>query len=109
MSGTEDEPTMEAAARVVAEPEPEPASAAAEAERVLRRGSGGRWLLRVLVAFVIVGASLGGGYLGYRALVKQQAQNAPMVKFPASLAKIGNDQWPDESPAHEVDLGAYSV
>lgn len=94
-------------AKLSGEPEPEPESAAAEAEKLIRRGSGGRWVLRVLIGVGLVGLAVGGGYLGYRAMLRKQAKDTPMKRFPAALAQIGNDLWPDEGPAHEVELKSY--
>ncbi|NUP14080.1 MAG: SUMF1/EgtB/PvdO family nonheme iron enzyme [Polyangiaceae bacterium] len=94
-------------ARPAHEPEPLPESATSEAEQVIRRGSPLRWLLRALGGLALLAVGVGGGYLGYRQIVKQQARGAPMKHFPGAIAQIGNDTWPDESPAHEVELAAY--
>lgn len=102
-------PEEGSAAQAAPEPEPLPESATAEAEKVLRRGSAGQWLLRVFVLVGMLGVAIGGGYLGYRAVLKQRVQQAPMERFAGAMASIGNDMWPEESPAHEVKLAPYFI
>ena len=106
MSGDEE---AAASARGPFAPEPEPPSASEEAARVLRRGSAGRFLLRAALGLGIAGASIGGGYLGYRAMVRREALDVSMVRFEGGIAAIGNDLWPEESPAHEVTLAPYRL
>lgn len=84
-----------------------PASATEEAQKVLRRASPLRWVGRVALGVAILGASLGGGYLGYRAMLKKKATDAPMVRFEGAEARIGNDAVREEAPAHDVALDVF--
>ena len=58
---------------------------------------------------LLLGLALVGGYYGYRRMLESQVKNVPMKRFAGAVATIGNDTWPDESPAHEVELRAFSI
>jgi formylglycine-generating enzyme required for sulfatase activity len=91
------------------EPEAAPPSAESEAVALLRRGSASRVVLRVLVALALVGGAIFGGQAGVAWFRAERARGAPMKKFSAERATIGNPMWEDERPEHEVDLAAFEL
>jgi len=91
------------------EPEPAPASAESEAQQLLRRGSGSRMLLKMLAGVTLVAAVVLGFVYGADWLRAKEARDAPMKKFSAERATIGNPLWEDERPEHEIDLAAYEL
>ena len=93
----------------VHEPELAPPSAETEAALLLRRGSASRVLLRVAIALALVGGAIFAGQAGVAWFRAERARGAPMKKFSAERATIGNSNWEDERPEHEVDLAAFEL
>lgn len=90
-------------------PEAAPPSAESEAVALLRRGSASRVLLRIGIALAVVGGAIFAGQAGLAWFRAERARAAPMKKFPAERATIGNPMWEDERPEHEVDLPAFEL
>lgn len=88
---------------------PSGTSTAEEAERILRQANPARVMLRWGAIVGVLVLVVGGGYAGYRAYEKNRARNPKTVAFAAGKATIGNDLWPNERPAHEVDLAAFAI
>src|SRR5688500_3634904 len=86
-----------------------PDSLAREAEEVLRKGSGGRLLMKVAIGVVAVGALGALGFFGWKALRVQSAKGTPMVAFSATKLTVGSDLFVEDGPAHEVSLDAFRI
>ncbi len=86
-----------------------PISTGDDPEAVLRRSSPGRFLLKVGVGIVSLLAVGGGAWFGLRALEARRAKNVPVARFEATTARVGNDLFEPERPAHDARVDAFAL
>ena len=82
----------------------------AELERLVRRASPARLLLRLALGAAVLAGLAAGARLGRDAWLLRKARRAPMAHVPAGRVRIGNGHGPpEERPEHDVTLRAYDI
>jgi formylglycine-generating enzyme required for sulfatase activity len=81
-----------------------------ELEQIVRRASPARFVLRLGIVVILLGAGAAGAWLGRGWYAERRARTAPMAHIPGGKVRIGNDHGPpEEKPEHEVTLSAYDI
>jgi sulfatase modifying factor 1 len=96
----------------------DPPAPSEDPHEILRRASGGRLLLRLLLAAIAIGGLGAGAYFLRKHLRARAVRELPMVSFGAREVVIGNDfrrredalaGGLEERPAHTVSVGSFRL